>query len=895
MSDANLMFNLLGKDVSASKALDGIHSKGKAVAGGIAGAFGGMAIGSLFAKSLEEGKIDSTLEASLSGTPEVAKKASDVAGAMFRAGWGDSLTDTSNAVKAVGQHMVDLGNTSPADLQKITTGAMAVAKVMGTDVVSVTDAAGKMMKNGLAPNAQAAMDIIATGAKNGDNAAGDLLTSLGNYGATFKRMGIDGPTALAMVNSSLKAGAPSAGVAMKGFQAFAVSVTSGSKNSQKAIASLGLDSKQMSLDLAKGGPSAKAATSKIIEAFASMKDPVAQAAAGTALFGAGWKKAGMATVLALDPAKQKIVDTKDAAKDMGDTLQDNAATKVTSMQRSFEHLMVSATNLPGPLGLIGTGIAALGPQGMAMAGSLATAAGAMQSMGVFSKIGSAATAVWTAAQWLFVAAEDAGLLPFIAIGLAIAAVIAVFVLLWVKCDWFRNFWIGLWNIIKGAVMAVVSWFGGAWNAVISALTTAWNAFKGFFSALWDAIKAPIMAVASFFASAFQVAFNVVKVAVTIFYNVVKFVFNAIMLAVKVVVMIIELLFLAVFGILKLIVNAFLAVWKVVWGAIVAFFTPIINKIKSIFSSLWDHIKAIILAIYNWVAAKFTAIRDFISPIIEKIKSFFSGLWDKVKAIFLAIYNWIADKIALAHDKIAAVIEKVKSVFSGLWDKVKAVFLAIYNWIADKIAAAHDKVAAVIDKVKNVFSSVWDKAKEVFLNIYNWIADKIAAAHDKVAAVIDKIKSVFSSLWDGVKSGFSAAIDFVKNLFSGVIDSIRGPVNAIIGMINMLIGAIDGIQIDIPSWVPIVGGKTFGVNIPKIPNMANGGIVMPTPGGTLARIGEAGHAEAVIPLNRMGGMGTTVNITVTGTLVGTKDALAVAVRDAVKGAQRRGVLPAGAFQ
>jgi hypothetical protein len=37
-------------------------------------------------------------------------------------------------------------------------------------------------------------------------------------------------------------------------------------------------------------------------------------------------------------------------------------------------------------------------------------------------------------------------------------------------------------------------------------------------------------------------------------------------------------------------------------------------------------------------------------------------------------------------------------------------------------------------------------------------------------------------------------------------------------------------------------------------LAEGGIVMPTPGGTLARIGEAGKPEAVIPLDKMGGMG-----------------------------------------
>jgi len=46
----------------------------------------------------------------------------------------------------------------------------------------------------------------------------------------------------------------------------------------------------------------------------------------------------------------------------------------------------------------------------------------------------------------------------------------------------------------------------------------------------------------------------------------------------------------------------------------------------------------------------------------------------------------------------------------------------------------------------------------------------------------------------------------------------------------------------------------------IPGLANGGIVKASPGGTLALIGEGGKDEAVIPLDRAGGMGGN-NITI----------------------------------
>jgi hypothetical protein len=57
--------------------------------------------------------------------------------------------------------------------------------------------------------------------------------------------------------------------------------------------------------------------------------------------------------------------------------------------------------------------------------------------------------------------------------------------------------------------------------------------------------------------------------------------------------------------------------------------------------------------------------------------------------------------------------------------------------------------------------------------------------------------------------------------------------------------------------PNRGDGFSGLNIPQ---MADGGIVRHSPGGTLAIIGEGGRDEAVIPLDRMGSMGGN-NITI----------------------------------
>lgn len=84
-------------------------------------------------------------------------------------------------------------------------------------------------------------------------------------------------------------------------------------------------------------------------------------------------------------------------------------------------------------------------------------------------------------------------------------------------------------------------------------------------------------------------------------------------------------------------------------------------------------------------------------------------------------------------------------------------------------------------------------------------------------------------------------------------------------------------------------------------MAHGGIVPPTPGGTLARIGEGGEAEMVLPLSKardlgFGGGSLEVHVEVHGSVIGIGDLeqrVRAAVRDGVLSGGFRGVLaPAG---
>jgi hypothetical protein len=50
------------------------------------------------------------------------------------------------------------------------------------------------------------------------------------------------------------------------------------------------------------------------------------------------------------------------------------------------------------------------------------------------------------------------------------------------------------------------------------------------------------------------------------------------------------------------------------------------------------------------------------------------------------------------------------------------------------------------------------------------------------------------------------------------------------------------------FIPFLRNRGFTLDTPNIPQLALGGIVSPSPGGTLARIAEAGKPERVEPLD-----------------------------------------------
>lgn len=116
---------------------------------------------------------------------------------------------------------------------------------------------------------------------------------------------------------------------------------------------------------------------------------------------------------------------------------------------------------------------------------------------------------------------------------------------------------------------------------------------------------------------------------------------------------------------------------------------------------------------------------------------------------------------------------------------------------------------------------------------------------------ETFREIINTLFGAISKGVSFSVDLIKGYLTTVLNFYKTIFNTIANLWNNSIGKL---SFKFPSWVPGLGGSGFSV--PKIPMLADGGIVN---GPTLAMIGESGP-EAVIPLDRMrSGGGVTVNV------------------------------------
>jgi phage-related protein len=257
--------------------------------------------------------------------------------------------------------------------------------------------------------------------------------------------------------------------------------------------------------------------------------------------------------------------------------------------------------------------------------------------------------------------------------------------------------------------------------------------------------------------------------------------------------------------------------------------------------------------------------EAIMPIIQALLPVFGEfLKDLIKPLLPAITTLVAAFMPLLEAILPVLIELLEAllpVFTMLLDEALKALIPV---ITTLIAAFLPLLTAVLPTLVNLLTELVIPAIKTMGSVVSQVFGGAAKFIGEALANTMSVLTVFARAFEGVWKGIGG---FLKGIINGMLGMIQGLVNGVIDGINVMIRALNKIQFTLPSWIPGIGGESFGFALPvltkiKIPQLAEGGIVMPKPGGTLANIAEAGRPEAVIPLDRLGNMGTTNKFSIT---------------------------------
>ena len=126
------------------------------------------------------------------------------------------------------------------------------------------------------------------------------------------------------------------------------------------------------------------------------------------------------------------------------------------------------------------------------------------------------------------------------------------------------------------------------------------------------------------------------------------------------------------------------------------------------------------------------------------------------------------------------------------------------------------------------------------NTGGMVASAIGGAASRAFSTLQKgARSVLKTFGTLVKSG-------IGKITSGLAQS--GMITAVVGGLNSAIDALNSLSVDIPDWVPVVGGNRLGFSIghitaPQIPYLAQGAVIPPNR-EFLAILGDQTHGTNI---------------------------------------------------
>lgn len=212
---------------------------------------------------------------------------------------------------------------------------------------------------------------------------------------------------------------------------------------------------------------------------------------------------------------------------------------------------------------------------------------------------------------------------------------------------------------------------------------------------------------------------------------------------------------------------------------------------------------------SWIPLLIAAIASILVALVSftgHSEELINGLKDVVGGFGKFFKGVFTGDMKLAAEGAKQIWNGLKQTWNAIVNSIKDAWNAFVEWLRSKNPA----LANIFETIGKLFGDQYEAWKKI------------------LSGLITFISGVFTGDW---KKAWNGVLDILKGVWNLVIGTIEGGINFIIDGINLLLSALNKIHFEIPDGVPLVGGKTIGINIPpvsrvQLPRLASGAVIPP---------------------------------------------------------------------
>lgn len=290
---------------------------------------------------------------------------------------------------------------------------------------------------------------------------------------------------------------------------------------------------------------------------------------------------------------------------------------------------------------------------------------------------------------------------------------------------------------------------------------------------------------------------------------------------------------------------------------IAALAPVLfNLGGDIVNGLLNGIGNVVKSIGQWISD------HIFKPFIDAFKRVFgihspsTVMEEQGKYIMQGLLNGINSLVS----KVTTIFSDIKEKVVKKWEEIKTDTKRTWENVGSTVKTSWENIKTNVskktDEVKTSVSKAWENAKIKSKTTWDEIKTNLSGTWENLRG---SAVTAFGMISDAVKNAWDGLKESTRRAWDGLVNIIKSPVNAVIGVLNSLIRGVatmvnniaemlNSLKIDIPDWVPGIGGGTLGFNIPtwtpgQIPYLATGAVIPPNK-EFMAVLGDQKHGNNI---------------------------------------------------